>query len=45
MHLWAIWSGTGILVSDRVEEGVREVAVCYRIHGQKWRPWVSKTPA
>jgi len=26
------------LMSDQVEEGVREVAVCYCIHRQKWRP-------
>ena len=33
------------LMSDRIEEGVREVAVCCCIRRQKWRSWVSKTPA
>jgi RimJ/RimL family protein N-acetyltransferase len=32
------------LMSDRVGEGVREVAVCYCIERVQWRSWTSKTP-
>jgi RimJ/RimL family protein N-acetyltransferase len=33
------------LMSDRVEEGIREVAVCYCIEREKWEQWVKKTIA
>ena len=28
------------LMSDRVHEGEREVALCYCIEKEKWRPWM-----